>query len=90
MLNTIDNFRPSRDSVEESCLRLRDELMELGIREPTIYPISAYFALLLKLRENGEVLDEEEMDDIELLTKKFSKESYDLSKFSPGSAPLNR
>lgn len=43
--------------------------------------MSAYFALLIKMKENGDEMTDDEMDEYSLYTKKFKKPAYDLSKY---------
>lgn len=81
VINKIDNFKCVDDSIQASIEGVRNDLLEIGYKNPKIYPLSAYFALLTKLKHNGELLTEDEEDEYILYTKKFSKPVYDLSKY---------
>ncbi|MEK5645850.1 MULTISPECIES: dynamin family protein [Paenibacillus] len=81
VLNKLDSFRAKEDSIAESILRVREDLQELGYHNPIICPISAYFSLLLKLKQQGEDLTEDELDDYERLVNKFAKEEFHLSNY---------
>lgn len=84
VLNKLDNYHSSADSIEESIDGLRSDLINIGFLEPVICPISAYFGILLKMKLTGKELTEDEQDEYALLSKKFSKPSYDLSRFYNG------
>lgn len=81
VLNKLDSFRAKEDSIVESIMRVRKDLQELGYHNPNICPISAYFSLLLKLKQQGEDLTEDELDDYERFVKKFAKEEFHLSNY---------
>lgn len=83
VLNKLDDFNKKDDSIEESIEGVRKDLIFLGYENPTICPISAYFALLVKKKLNGEELSDDEQDSFELFAKKFSKSEYDLSRYYP-------
>jgi len=84
VLNKLDNYQCNTDSIEESIDGLRSDLMTIGFKEPIICPISAYFGILLKMKLTGKELTEDEQDEYALLSKKFNKPSYDLSRFYSG------
>lgn len=84
VLNKLDNYHSNTDSIEESINGLRSDLMTIGFKEPIICPISAYFGILLKMKLTGKELTEDEQDEYALLSKKFNKPSYDLSRFYNG------
>lgn len=79
VLNKLDDFRNDSDNIEDSIFLLKKELWKLGFLNPTICPISAYFSYLLKLKMRGQQLSEDEQDWYELKSKKFRKQSFDLS-----------
>lgn len=81
MLNKLDNFKSADDSIAASIEGIQNDLAQLGFENPVIYPLSAYFALLLKLKANGELLTEDEQDEYDYYVKKFSRSEYDLSKY---------
>lgn len=81
VLNKLDNFKSADDSIAASIDGIQNDLAQLGFENPVIYPLSAYFALLLKLKQNGELLTEDEQDEYDYYVKKFSRSEYDLSKY---------
>lgn len=82
VLNKLDNFKNKEDSIAASFVSIRNDLLQLGYENPALYPLSAYCALLVKMKLNGEVLTEDEEDDYRFYVKKFSKAEYDLSNYS--------
>lgn len=84
VLNKLDDFKSIDDSIKASIEGVRKDLLQLGYENPVICPLSAYFALLLKIRQSGETLTEDEQDAYDLYVKKFSKAEYDLSSYLDG------
>lgn len=84
VLNKLDNFKIVDDSIEESIKGVKNDLVAMGYKNPRICPISAYFAFLLKQKENCEIRTEDESDEFEYYTRKFSKAKYDLSNYVDG------
>ncbi len=81
VLNKLDDYKDVDDSIESSLEGVRNDLVNIGYDNPKICPISAYFALLLKMKKNGHNLTEDELDAYELFVKKFTKQKYDLSRY---------
>lgn len=84
VLNKLDDFKCTDDDIEASIEGVRNDLFALGYENPIICPLSAYFALLIKLKHKGEILTDDEEDEYVLYTKKFSKPFYDLLKYDEG------
>lgn len=84
VLNKLDEFRSVDDSIKESIEGVKRDLNVIGYKNPLICPLSSYFAFLIKLKENGEQMTEDEIDAYDLYVKKFSKEEYDLSIYYSG------
>ena len=84
VLNKLDDFKCTDDDIEASIEGVRNDLFALGYENPIICPLSAYFALLIKLKHKGEILTDDEEDEYVLYTKKFSKPFYDLLKYYEG------
>lgn len=80
VINKLDDYRGVDDSIEASLEGVRNDLRQLGYDNPKICPISAYFALLLKMKQAGLELTEDELEAYELFAKKFAKPKYDLSR----------
>ncbi|MCL1987883.1 MAG: 50S ribosome-binding GTPase [Firmicutes bacterium] len=85
MLNKVDNFDVANDSITESLAKLRQDLRDYGYRSPQVYPISARFALLLKLELANIEFSRREQRDYALYTTLFNDEEYNLSEFYPAS-----
>ncbi len=84
VINKLDNFNSRDDSIADSIDLVRKELVALGYEEPVICPMSAYFALLIKMKHNGKEMTEDEQDEYDLQSVKFNRSSYDLSKYYEG------
>ena len=83
VLNKLDDYKRTADSVDESIAGLMRDLIEAGFSEPVICPISAYFSLLLKMKMSGQTLTEDEEDEYQLYAKKFRRPEHDLTRFYP-------
>ena len=73
------NKKEKLENPEDTIIRVKEKLINIGFEEPLIFPISAYSALLLHKKINQQELDEDEMIDLELLIKKgkrIFKEQY--------------
>lgn len=84
VLNKLDDFNIIDDDILASIEGVKKDLISLGFEKPVICPMSAYFALLIKMKENGDKMTDDEMDEYSLYVKKFKKPSYDLSKYYGG------
>ncbi|WP_195927226.1 dynamin family protein [Turicibacter sanguinis] len=84
VLNKLDDFKSTEDDIEASIKGVRNDLLNLGYENPIICPLSAYFALLIKLKHEGGKLTEDEEDEYVLYTKKFSRPFYNLLKYYEG------
>lgn len=81
VLNKLDTFKKDEDSIDESIQGVKEYLVQLGYEHPTVLPVSAYFAMLIKMKKNGIPLNEDEEDEFQYLCKKYSKPEYDLSRY---------
>ena len=81
VLNKVDRFRKGEDDVFESINKIQDEVIKFGFINPQIYPVSAYAGLLGKKQLWHEKLDEDEIDELYLLSRKFNGKNYDLSQY---------
>lgn len=84
VLNKIDDFNAVDDDIRTSVDGVRNDLLSLGYENPIICPMSAYFALLIKMKNNGDIITEDELDEYNLYKKKFRKKAYDLSEYYEG------
>lgn len=81
VLNKLDDFKRVDDDIQISINCVCDDLRKLGFEEPKVYPISAYFGMLIKKKEFGEQLTEDEQDEYEYYKKKFNRPEYDLARY---------
>lgn len=81
ILNKVDNYNAPEDSVAESIQLIKADLKKLGVVKPVIFPVSAYFGLLLKKKQNNQSLTKIEQYKYSFLSKKFIEEEYDLSQY---------
>lgn len=81
VVNKLDRYRNSEDSIEEAITNVIKDLQNIGFDKPDVYPISAYTALLAKKVMFGDTLTEEEQDEYNLLVRKFKKDEYDMRKY---------
>lgn len=64
VLNKVDTFRGD-DSISESIQGVERDLMEIGFSSPVVYPVSAYIALLYKMKYSGRTLSRRELRDLD-------------------------
>ncbi len=81
VLNKLDDFKRSEDSISSSINGVKVDLEKIGFNNPVIYPISAYFACLLKKEAQEKEMSDDELDELNLFKKKFLKPDYNLSSF---------
>jgi ribosome biogenesis GTPase A len=79
IVNKLDRFRMSEDSIGESMSKIGKWLSLMGFENPAVFPISAYAGFLAKRQLFDDNLEENALEDYELLIKKFRREEYDLS-----------
>lgn len=79
VLNKIDKYKKGEDNLADSLQKIKQDLLKFGFKNPTICPISAYFSYLLKLKMAGKTLSEEDADEYDLLSRRFSRSFYDVS-----------
>ena len=74
VLNRVDAYRNGDDSVAVSVKKAEDYLRSHGIPNPLIIPVSAKFAKLLRLKTySPDNLSEDDIDELDLLSKKFTR-----------------
>ncbi len=78
VLNQLDRFKSAEDDIEKMMNEYKKELLSIGFKSPKVIPLSAQFAYLLRMKNT---LDEEEIDELNILRKRFSKEFLDLPKY---------
>ncbi|WP_455634999.1 dynamin family protein [Parabacteroides sp.] len=77
VLNQLDRFKSKEDSISRMVSDYRSTLQKLGVRNPSIIPLSAYAAWLMK--QDSSILDEEDAEELEIYERRFSKSFYDLT-----------
>ena len=83
VLNKLDDFDSSEDSIPQSIHNVETILKQTGYQNPVLCPISAYFGLLLKKKMYTEELSKIQQINYDLLAHKFQQLEYDLSVFYP-------
>ena len=83
VLNKLDNFKSSEDSIPGSIRSAEQILKRIGDQTPCICPVSAYFGFLLKMKLYREKISKIQKIDYDFLTDKFQNSEYDLSVFYP-------
>ena len=83
VVNKVDHFKKSEDSVSETIKAVVRDLTEIGFQEPKVVPISAYAGFLAKLCIFGERLDEDEQDEFDRLVRKLRKPEYQFDTYYP-------
>ncbi len=81
VMNCLDKYKLSEDSIEESVKKYHNDIEKLGVRNPKIVPISARAALLMRMSKKN-LLDEDEEFDLKIFESKFCKDYYDLPKYT--------
>lgn len=81
VLNKLDSFNINNDNILDSIKGVEKDLVSLGFKNPIICPMSAYFALLIKMKLNGDKMTDDEIDEYYFYNKKFKRPAYDLSKY---------
>ena len=78
VLNQLDKFKRKVDDIGKMICSYNNELLNIGFKNPQIFPLSAQYACLLRCEQN---LDEEEIDELDILRKRFSKDYLDLQRY---------
>ena len=81
IVNILDDFNASDDNISASIEGIKKDLVSLGFEEPVICPISAYFSLLIKMKANGDIMTDDEIDEYSFYVKKFKSPVFDHSKY---------
>ena len=81
VLNQIDCCHSKEDDIKQSIENLRNELSGIGFKNPVICPVSAYAALLAKMKMDGLLINEDDIDDYEVMKRKFNRSFYDLTSY---------
>lgn len=84
VVNKIDTFDPEKgENVDATLKRVRHYLKDNGIKNPQIYPVSAYLTRLLRTK-NPEKLTRKERNDLANMTELFlEEESMNLPAYMP-------
>lgn len=81
VINRLDEFRKSEDSIKSSINGVKSDLERLGYENPCICPLSAYFGFLIKKKMRGIELDEDEEEEFDRYIRRFNNPEYDLSPY---------
>lgn len=83
VVNKLDSFKKNEDNILNSLQKIMNDIYELGFENINICPVSAYAGILAKKYLWDDKLDEDEIDDLEVLRRKFLRKEYDLSQYYP-------
>ena len=81
LINKLDNFKKGEDSIAETIINVEKELTKIGFKNPIICPVSAHAGYLAKQKIFNEIQDEDTLEELEELVRKFKKEYWNLSKY---------
>jgi hypothetical protein len=81
VINKLDSFRKGEDSIEDTIMNVDKELKKIGFKDPIVCPISAHAGFLAKQKIFNEIHDEDILEDVDELARKFKKEYWNLSKY---------
>ena len=81
LVNKLDRFKKDIDSVRGTLEKVKEDLTKKGFENPKVYPISAYAAYLAKMSMFGELLTEDEIDDMDFRKRKLSREEFRYDKY---------
>lgn len=76
LVNKLDRYRKDTDSVKNTILRMKEDLVRLGYEDPQVYPVSAYGAYLAKMARYRELLTEDELDELDFRKRKLCREEF--------------
>ena len=62
-------------------MNVNKELKKIGFKDPIVCPISAHAGFLAKQKIFDEIHNEDMLEDVDELARKFKKEYWDLSKY---------
>lgn len=74
VVNKMDARRAEDGKAEDSLNRIREYLQRHGIENPNLFPVAALPALNIKLMSEEKLLSEDDIDETEMIIKKFNKE----------------
>lgn len=83
VVNKIDRFKKGEDSIADSLQKIRDDVHKAGFKNAMVLPVSANAGLLAKLQLAGDSLSEDDIDELDVLERKFRREEYNLLQFYP-------
>lgn len=87
VLNQLDRFQPTDDSITNMLSEYQKILMEKRLKSKVV-PVSAYAGLLMKSRK--ETLSKYDLLQLSLLEKKFQDDYYDFSSYTSEGLSLYR
>ncbi len=82
VINKLDTYDKSEDSITEKISSVKKELDEIGFKNPVVCPISAQAAMLVKKKMWNEPMTEDELFTYEMYKRRFNDKNYNLSLYS--------
>lgn len=77
VMNCLDRYDPEDDSIANSIENYRQDIVRAGVSKPTIVPISAHFAFLLRMNDKG-FLECKSKKRLKELKEMFTDDYYNL------------
>lgn len=84
VVNKLDRFRKKEDSITDTLNTVTADLSNIGFKNPQVVPVSSYAAYLAVKRIYAEILDEDEQDEYERMSRKLKKTDYQLNTYYTG------
>lgn len=78
VLNKLDNFKKGVDDIGKMVKDYKKELVSIGFKSPEVFPLSAQYAYLIRSEYN---LDDDEIDELDLMRRRFSNPFLDLQSY---------
>jgi GTPase Era involved in 16S rRNA processing len=82
VVNKIDEFDLEKEDIKETMKEIQNYLINNGINEPQIVPISALAAKLFKMALNERTLTRRELREFDRYYDLFKPKGYDLTKYA--------
>jgi small GTP-binding protein len=89
LVNRLDHYKKDVDSISDTLTKVVDDLKKMGFSDPVVYPISAYAGYLGKMALYGEVLSEDEEDDLEFVKRKLARDDFSYEQYYPVTVNAN-
>ena len=83
VVNKVDRFKRDEDSIADSLQQIKKDVVQAGFKNALVLPVSANAGLLAKIKLAGDRLSEDDIDELDVLERKFRRAEYNLLQFFP-------